>query len=79
MGQIMTKEDRTMTQCERILKYMDDFGSITTMQAFLDLGVARLASRIHDLRRMGIEIESQTRKSVNRYGETTHYSVYWRG
>lgn len=67
-----------MTQCERILKYMDDFGSITTMQAFMDLGIARLASRIHDLRTMGIEIESETRTAKNRYGENTHYSVYRR-
>ena len=67
-----------MTQCERILKYMDDFGSISTAQAMTDLGVYRLASRIHDLRRMGIDIESETRPAKNRYGETTHYSVYWR-
>ena len=67
-----------MTQCERILKYMDDFGSISTMQAFADLGVTRLASRIHDLRRMGIGIESETRTGINRYGESTHYSVYRR-
>ena len=67
-----------MTQCERILKYMDDFGTISTMQAFSDLGVTRLASRIHDLKQMGYEIESETRYSVNRYGENTHYSVYRR-
>lgn len=67
-----------MTQCERILKYMSDFGSISTMQAFTDLGVTRLASRIHDLRTMGIDIESETRTGKNRYGESTHYSVYRR-
>lgn len=67
-----------MTQCERILKYMDDFGTISTMQAFSDLGVTRLASRIHDLKQMGYDIESETRYSKNRYGENTHYSVYRR-
>lgn len=67
-----------MTQCQRILKYMDDFGTISTMQAFSDLGVTRLASRIHDLKQMGYEIESETRYSKNRYGENTHYSVYRR-
>ena len=68
-----------MTQCERILRYMEDFGSISTLQAFNDLGITRLASRIHDLRRLGIGIESETRTAKNRYGENTHYSVYWRG
>ena len=67
-----------MTQCERILKYMDNFRSISNREAFLDLGVARLASRIHDLRQMGIEIESETMTGKNRYGEVTHYSVYRR-
>ena len=67
-----------MTQCERILKYMDDFGSISSYQAMIDLGVGRLASRIHDLRNMGIEIVSESKSGKNRYGETTHYSVYRR-
>lgn len=67
-----------MKQCERILKYMDDFGSISNRQAVIDLGVGRLASRIHDLRRMGIEIESETVTGKNRYGEVTHYTVYRR-
>lgn len=67
-----------MTQCERILQYMNDFGSISSMQAFSDLGVTRLASRIHDLKQMGIEIESETKTAKNRYGESTHYSVYRR-
>ena len=67
-----------MTQCERILKYMDDFGSISSYQAMFDLGVGRLASRIHDLRGMGIAISSETKKGKNRYGEPMHYSVYRR-
>lgn len=67
-----------MTQCERILKYMDDFGSISTMQAFGDLGITRLASRIHDLKCMGIDISTETVSTRNRYGETTHYAVYKR-
>lgn len=65
-----------MTQCERILKYMEDFGSISTAQAVNDLGCYRLASRIHDIKRMGIEIVSETKTGKNRYGEKTHYSVY---
>ena len=27
------------TQCQRIIKYIEDFGSITTLEAFLQLGV----------------------------------------
>ena len=67
-----------MTQCERILQYIDDFGSITSAQAFYDLGVACLPRRISDLKARGIQIESQTRLDKNRYGEPTHYKVYRR-
>lgn len=65
-----------MTQCERVLQYMEDFGSISSYQAMIDLGVGRLASRIHDLRHRGYSIMSVTKTRKNRYGETTHYSVY---
>ena len=41
-----------MTQCERILKYMRDFGSINPMQAMKDLGVMRLAARVADLKNL---------------------------
>lgn len=67
-----------MTQCERLLKYMDDFGEVSTYQAMVDLGVGRCASRIYDLRKMGIDIISEPRTGKNRYGETTHYTVYRR-
>ena len=65
-----------LTQCQRILDYMIKFGSISTLEAFKDLGVARLASRIHDLKSMGYSIESETKSSVNRFGEQTHFKVY---
>ena len=68
-----------MTQCEKIIKYMEDFGSISTMEAFSDLGITRLASRIHDLTRMGIPIEKRMESGKNRYGEAVHYMRYSKG
>ena len=65
-----------MTQCERILKYMDDFGSITPLEAMNDLGIMRLAARISDLTRSGFPIRKETVKDKNRYGETVHYARY---
>lgn len=64
------------TQCDRILDYMTRFGSISTLEAFNDLGVARLASRIHDLKRRGYSIIGETQTSKNRFGEDTTYKVY---
>lgn len=64
------------TQCERIIDYMMQFGSITWLEAARDLGVARLASRINDLKRMGYHIESKTVSSMNRFGEKTYFKAY---
>lgn len=65
-----------MNQCERILKYIDDFGSITNAEAVIDLGIGRLASRIHELRVAGYDIRSERVKGKNRYGETTNFARY---
>lgn len=65
-----------MTQKERIVQYMDDFGSITTMQAFSDLGITRLASRIHELVSNGLPIKKEMVSSKNRYGEEVHFMRY---
>ena len=64
------------TQCQRILDYMQRYGSISTLEAFNDLGVARLASRIHDLKDQGYPITSETKTTKNRFGERTFYKVY---
>lgn len=65
-----------VTQCERILRHLMDFGSITSLDAVNEYGIMRLASRINDLRAQGIAIVSEVVAGKNRYGETTHYSVY---
>ena len=67
-----------MTQCERILKYMDDFGSITALEAMQDLGIMRLASRICDLKKQGYIIKKEYIKKINRYGEPVHIAKYSR-
>lgn len=64
------------TQCERVLKYIEDFGSITSLQA-MELGCMRLASRIADLKRMGIPIRKRSVKAKNRYGETVYFAEYY--
>lgn len=65
-----------MTQCEKIIAYMEAYGSISTMEAFTDLGITRLASRIHDLRRDGYSINGDIIRTKNRFGEPVHYMRY---
>ena len=64
------------TQCERVLGYMNDFGSITQLEAMQDLGVMRLASRISDLRKDGYPIVSEVEAVKNRYGDTCYVKRY---
>lgn len=65
-----------MTQCQKILKYMDDFGSITPLEAMNDLGVMRLAARISDIKKMGIEISKDTVSGRNRYNKPIKFARY---
>lgn len=67
-----------MTQGERILKYIDEKGSITPYEAFLELGITKLATRISELRRGGEKIEKRYVTGTNRFGEKIQYMEYRR-
>ena len=69
-------ENKKPTQCEKILKYMEENGSITQYEAMLDLGVMRLASRISEMRKNGIDIKVEQIAVKNRYRETRYIAKY---
>lgn len=64
------------TQCERILRHLRDYGSITSLEAITEYGILRLASRINDLKGQGYNISASRGKGKNRDGEPTNFSVY---
>lgn len=64
------------TQNERILEYIEEFGSITQLEALRDIGCMRLASRISDLKRLGYPIVSEIETVENRFGEKCHIKRY---
>ena len=66
-----------MSNKELVLKYMQDFGSITTLDAFKDLGYTRLSDAIYCLKKDGYNIGSTTECSKNRYGKKVYYSRYY--
>lgn len=63
-------------QTRRIVKYIDDFGSITTLEAMRDLGVTNLHARLYDLKKEGYVITGTSEQSKNRYGDKVHYKRY---
>lgn len=66
-----------MTQCEKVLEYMKDFGSITPIEAMHDIGCMRLAARIADLREQGFPIGRRMKTSKNRYGKDVTFAEYY--
>lgn len=60
----------------RVLNYMLEFGSITTKQAFEDLGCTRLSEYIRRLRTKMI-IEDEIVTGTNRYGEKVFWKKYF--
>lgn len=65
-----------MTQCERILRHLQDYGSITQAEAVTEYGCYRLGARIWDLKAQGIPIRSERVTGKNRYDEPVSFSRY---
>ena len=65
-----------ITQRDLIYRYIKDFGSITPLQAFADLGITKLATRVSEMRRDGIAIQGEWQEGRNRYGKKTQYMKY---
>lgn len=64
------------TQCDRLLSYLETHPGITPMGAWNELGIYRLAARISDLRKRGVNIAKQMVKVQNRFGETCEVARY---
>ena len=65
-----------MSQYEMILRYIDDFGSISPMEAFSDLGITKLATRISEMKQNGYRFNQRMESRKNRFGKTCHYMRY---
>lgn len=63
---------------EELLKYLTEFGSVTTFQAFRELGMTRLSEYIRQLR-MEYEITDEWVSRKNRYGREVHFKQYFLG
>ena len=59
-------------QKDKVLKWLNRYGEITTMEGFIDLGITCLPRRIKDLRHDGYEIKTEYRKT----SAGTRYGVY---
>lgn len=70
-----------ISQRQLILNYLHDFGSISPMEAFRDLGITKLATRVSEMKKDGMMFKQELVSSKNRYGKTVQYMKYslWEG
>ena len=66
-----------INQRQRIINYIKQFGSITSKDAYDDLGITQLATRIKELKVQGYRFETKWESSKNRYGEKVDFKRYY--
>ena len=61
---------------QRVLEYMREYGSISSLEAFRDLGVTRLSAAIFELRKE-YDIRSEWEECPNRWGDKVRFVRYY--
>lgn len=64
------------SQKQKVVSYLEKHDSLTPFEAFTELGITKLATRISELIRDGYRFEKKMVKSVNRDGDTCEYMRY---
>lgn len=65
-----------MNQKQKVLKYINDYGSITSWEAYSDLGIMQLGARIDGLQKDGYLFKKEWEQRKNRYGEPVRFIKY---
>lgn len=65
-----------MNQKQRVERYINQFGSITPLEAIYDLGITKLATVVSTMKKDGYVFYQKLEKSQNRWGEPTTYMKY---
>jgi hypothetical protein len=65
-----------VTQASLIIEYLEEFGSITPLEAIRDIGCYRLSARISDIKDMGIPIKTEMVNVKNRRGKYSRIARY---
>lgn len=62
---------------KRVFDFIMEFGSITSLEAFTELGETRLSARIYELKDKGINIGTEMVAIKNRFGENRYVKKYF--
>lgn len=66
-----------ITQKDRIINYIRQFESISSWEAYSDLGITQLGARIDQLKKEGYEFKTKWESKKNRYGEDVSFKRYY--
>ena len=61
---------------DRILRHLQEYGSITSWEAIKEYGYTRLSHYIYLLKKDGYTIDVEIMKTTNRYGDKVHFNKY---
>ena len=67
---------KKITQRDRVIQYIKDFGSITSWEAYEQLGIMQLGTRIFELKKLGYRFKKERVYKDNRYGDKCHFDKY---
>ncbi len=71
------KHRENPTQRDRILEYISRVGFITTWDAYKELGISQLGTRIFELKAHGYKFRKERVNTKNRFGDPSHYDKYY--
>ena len=68
--------NRLTVQQKLILDYIAAYGSISPMEAFMDIGITKLSTRISEMKVLGIQFSQAYEGRTNRFGKKVRYMRY---
>lgn len=66
-----------ITQCDRVMAWLEKYGNISDREARDELGICRIGARIWDLKKRDIPIVMKMETGVNRFNEKVKYARYY--
>jgi len=76
MAKIIKANYMGKTQHQLITQYCKDFGSISPMESFKDLGITKLATRVSEMQVNGFQFVKTKESTKTRFGGNANYKRY---
>lgn len=67
------------TQKKKIIEYIRKFGSISSWEAYRDLGITQFATRVKELKEEGCKFQTKWEKRKNQEGKLVNFKRFYFG